>query len=328
MLLRIKKYSCELEKYWDAFVLENSINGTFLQTRNFLLYHPLESFEDHSLVVYKGTAIIAVIPACEIMKDDKKIFFSHKGSTYGGIVISSFFYDIDHVGSIIETLLEYLSFHGFNHVVLKNTPDIFCKKSMELLTYFLYMYGFDHYCELSSYINLETCPIDIISSFSSSKRRDYKYSEKNYLLLKKLQSKNEIRVFYNVLQNNLKKYNSEPVHSLQELIDFKECRLKDIVDFYAIFFEENIVAESMVFKFEKIVFHTQYLASDQAFLKLYPMNFLITQMIWVAKIEGFKYFSFGISTENHGSILNYGLARFKEGYGADFSINKTFYKEI
>ena len=53
------KYEDNYEKAWDRFVLEESINGTFLQTRNFLNYHPTGRFEDNSLMFMKGNNIIA-----------------------------------------------------------------------------------------------------------------------------------------------------------------------------------------------------------------------------------------------------------------------------
>ena len=58
------------------------------------------------------------------------------------------------------------------------------------------------------------------------------------------------------------------------------------------------------------------------------MEFMDTNMIKVAKDSGFEYFSFGISTEDHGKVLNEGLALFKEGFGTEYSVNRTYYKEM
>ena len=51
---------------WDKFVMSDSVNGTFLQTRNFLNYHPLGRFADKSLLFVKGNNIVAVLPANSI----------------------------------------------------------------------------------------------------------------------------------------------------------------------------------------------------------------------------------------------------------------------
>lgn len=39
-----------------------------------------------------------------------------------------------------------------------------------------------------------------------------------------------------------------------------------------------------------------------------------------------KKFTLGICTENQGRKLNMGLARFKEGFGATYALNKSFEK--
>lgn len=48
---KIVNYNGEFEQKWDYFVMNDSVNGTFLQTRRFLNYHPLDRFEDCSLLV-------------------------------------------------------------------------------------------------------------------------------------------------------------------------------------------------------------------------------------------------------------------------------------
>ena len=80
MALFIKKYTPQYAVEWDQFIEKESLNGTFLQTRKFIDYHPIDRFTDHSLIIFKGNKIIAVILACEIMESDERIFFSHKAS--------------------------------------------------------------------------------------------------------------------------------------------------------------------------------------------------------------------------------------------------------
>ena len=88
MAYEIVKYSSEFEEKWDNFVMKRSMNGTFLQTINFLNYHPENRFTDFSLIIKKGNEIIGVIPACDVNIDGSRVFFSHRGSTFGGIILS------------------------------------------------------------------------------------------------------------------------------------------------------------------------------------------------------------------------------------------------
>ena len=64
MEFTVQPYTADQEAAWDRFVMQESGNGTFLQTRNFLNYHPAGRFEDASLVVTnEHDAIVAVVPA-------------------------------------------------------------------------------------------------------------------------------------------------------------------------------------------------------------------------------------------------------------------------
>jgi lipid II:glycine glycyltransferase (peptidoglycan interpeptide bridge formation enzyme) len=148
------------------------------------------------------------------------------------------------------------------------------------------------------------------------------------LQFKALKDDNEIKEFYKLLVLSLINHNTKPVHSLEELLDFKNDRFSDIVEFYGVYHKDNLIAGSMVFNFNNNVFHTQYLASNPAYSNYYPMNFLNYNLIKEAYINNFSFFSFGISTEEQGEILNTSLAQFKEGFGAIGSINRTYYKKL
>ena len=326
--LKIMEYNSCLKDKWDEFILSSSVNGTFLQTKNFLDYHN-NRFEDCSLIIYKGNnTIVAVIPACIVHDSGSKVFNAHYCSTFGGIVIAEDFYNIEHVEAVINALEEYLHDKRYDKIVLKCTSDIFSRRNTNLLYYFLFQKGYTPYDELSCYIDFKNYNEDIISNFSSGRRRDYKYSLRNELRFTQLSADYEVEEFYNILCDNLRKFNANPVHSLSELLEFKNERLVDNVRFYGVYNENDMIAGSMVFLFGDMVFHTQYLAADQGCLKLYPMNFLDTNLIMLAQKSGFRFFSFGTSTYEQGKVLNKQLAEFKEGFGTEFGVNKTYVKRF
>lgn len=327
MNLSIEKFSAHDEEKWENFIIKNSVNGTFLNSRKFLNYHK-NRFNDHSLFIKKGENIVAIIPACEIVESSKKIFYSHEGSTFGGVVINKNFNDITHIDSIFSLFEHYLKDQSFDKVILKSTPEIFCNNNSSLLDYFCFKYGYENYAELSLYIDFNNYLPIIENNFSASKRRDFKYSLKYNLEFKVLETDAEVDDFYKILMKSLKKHNAKPVHSLEELLDFKNSRLNDVVKFYGVYYEKELIAGSMVFVFNNSVFHTQYLAANSDYSNYYPMNFLNYNLIREAYLKKFKFFSFGISTEDKGKILNAPLAQFKEGFGAVGSINRTYYKEL
>lgn len=132
------KYEEKYEKAWDKFVLEESINGTFLQTRNFLNYHPVGRFEDNSLMFMKGNNIIAVIPANVLTDETGKKMVSHMGSTFGGVVLGKEYKKIKEVETIFETLNCYLKDNKFTKVTMKITSSLYSLEESELLEYYFF----------------------------------------------------------------------------------------------------------------------------------------------------------------------------------------------
>lgn len=326
-IIEVVRYSDLFKDKWDKFIL-NSINGTFLQSRTFLDYHG-ERFVDHSLLFIRGgNTIVAICPACEKIENDEKAFISHAGSTFGGIVIGEEFYNITNCLEILKSFEEYLKTNGFSSVVLKSTNEIFSKRNNNLIDYVLYLNNYNQYNELSFAVDFSKInESDVVLNFKSKTRNLFRSSLKNGLVLKEISTKEEIEKFYEILCVSLKKYNTKPVHSLNELYDLYYNRCNKNIKFYGVYFDEEIIAGSMVFIINS-VFHTQYLCANPDYLYLKPMDFMDGTLIKIAFEENFKYFSFGISTENHGMYLNESLAKFKEGFGCDFYINKTFYKNI
>ena len=152
--LRIEKYQDKLETAWDNFILSKAYNGTFLQTRNFLNYHPKDRFEDYSLIIYKGVSdILAVIPGCIQKKDEKKAFVSHPGSTFGGILVHRQFYNLEHVEAVLEMVEKYLKENEFQQIIIKQPSQIFSKRSNDLIEYFFFQRQWKRYSELSFVID-------------------------------------------------------------------------------------------------------------------------------------------------------------------------------
>lgn len=137
--LLINEFNNLYEEDWDTFIKQKAVNGSFLQSRIFLNYHPKDRFKDNSLLVLKNKeTIIAVIPACEIKdKGEWKFFYSHKGSTFGGIIISEKYYKVNYIDSIIKKLDNYLKEKNFDTVYLKQLPNIFSKILADKLDYLL-----------------------------------------------------------------------------------------------------------------------------------------------------------------------------------------------
>lgn len=329
MKFTLIKYADEYEKTWDQFVFEQALNGTFLQSKRFLNYHPKERFEDASYLVFDEKGHLAALcPGCKCLENELQIFYSHKGSTFGGIIIDSKNYEIEKIINIIEALQEQLIKDSYQKVILKITPDIFFTKDTgDLLQFCLYYLGYQEQIELNLMVDYSTYKDNILSNFSQGKRTNIYNCIRAGMQLRELLTDDEIAIFYDILCITLKKYELKPVHKLHELLEFKNDRLYQECGFYGIYYENKMIAGSMMFYFQKAnVAHTQYLCALHEYDRLSPMSFMYFQMINEMKIKGYKALTWGIVTENSGKYINMGLAKSKAAFGSKYFTNKTYIK--
>jgi len=326
----ICRYEEKYREKWDNFVMRDSVNGTFLQTRRFLSYHSAGRFCDHSLLVMTGSNIMAVIPAHEVAGPSMQ-FVSHAGSTFGGIIVGKYCYNIRNLDDIFAQLLEYWKTQGFGEAVLRQTSGLYAQKPTELLDYYYYYHGFSETVELAYYIDLanEADTALLEASFSRSRRHCLQRSRKYCMEFRELASDDEISRFYDILCRDREKFHVKPVHTLEELLEFKNVRLQNETAFYGLFFNGEMIAGGMIFLFgDKQVFHAQYFACDPQKMEFRPSERLYYSMIQEAAQKGFRAISFGTSTTERGKVLNRGLAQFKEGFGSTAYVNRTYYKRL
>ena len=99
--------------------------------------------------------------------------------------------------------------------------------------------------------------------------------------------------------------------------------------FYGVFENGVEIAAGMVFIFEQVkVMHAQNLSADYRFTEYSPITYLYYQLVKQAKRDGYKYLSWGVSTEKQGEVLNYGLIRNKESFGSKHQLNRTYCKIV
>lgn len=328
-VLTVSKYDNTLETKWDDFVINISVNGTFLQTRNFLNYHPKERFIDESLIVWENErTIIAVCPGNVTWENGEKFFHSHQGSTYGGIIVHPKYYEAHKILEIIDLLESFLKQVGYDMIEYKLTPDIFSKQTSDLLQYCLYNRGYSEKVELSLYANIVNYEGDIISHLSQGKRTNVHNCKKQGMRFISI-GENQIEEFYDILCETLDKYQKRPVHSVEELKELYTVRLSDRCKFYGIFLEDKMIAGAMIFVFSEVNgIHTQYLCARHEFDKLSPMSYLYFKLIEMAKEKQYSFVSWGITTEQDGRYLNEGLTKSKRAFGSEYTLNRKYVKQI
>lgn len=329
MSYTILPYSAEYAENWDAFVMNHAMNGTFLQTRRFLSYHPEGRFQDASLMAFNGQELCAVIPAAVQTVDGRRMLRSHPGSTFGGLIIGPEMLRAPKLVELVADLDAYAIESGYEACEIKLTSDLFSTLPTDALQYALYHAGYTDEIEIAAYLPIAGISHEqLVADYSFNKRYDLKKCEKAGLAMRRIHTQEELKTFYDLLCVNLLKFDAKPVHTFEELLNFHDDRLKEEVVFLGVYEPEGrMVAGACLFYFAQAnVLHTQYLATAPDVKKYVPSTYLYDSVVRTALEMGAKSVSFGTSTHDRGRVLNTGLIQNKEGYGSLHSLNRIYTK--
>lgn len=321
--LTVVPYTPDQAARWDDFVMSRSMNGTFLQTRRFLSYHPEGRFDDASAMVLEGQELVAVVPAARQTIDGREWLRSHPGSTFGGPVIAPALLRAPKLVEMMEALDESWS-RRYAAAELKITSDLFSTLPTDALQYALYHAGYTDELEIAAYLPLNRPYEALRADYSFNKRYDLKKCEKAGCYAAPIADKASLSEFYDLLCLNLQKFDAKPVHTLEELNDFVFDRLKDECAVLGVYnADKQLCAGAFLFFFAQAnTLHTQYLATHPAAKGV--STYLYDSVIRAAMDRGCEKASFGTSTHDRGRVLNNGLIQNKEGYGALHSLNRIY----
>lgn len=299
-MIKIEKYNSSLSNKWNNFVREAK-NGLFFFERDFMDYHS-DRFTDHSLLIFKGDTILAILPANE--KDD--IIYSHQGLTFGSLLMSKKI-KVSEVLTIFEEIKTYYNLLGFSKLIYKAIPYPFVSYPAQEDLYALFRNNAKLIRrDISSVVELNNK-----IEFSEAKKREVKKSKKNNISVnQEFQYNDYWRILTETLQKN---YNVQPVHSLTEIQKLANTNKHNNIRLFTARSECKILAGLVVFIFGDLV-HTQYLANSEEGRKKGALS-LINDYLINEIFKDKKYYSFGISTENNGQFLNEGLIRQKQEMG-------------
>ena len=297
----VKPYDASLKSLWDTFVLKAK-NGTFLFMRDFMEYHS-HKFQEASLVIFKDENLVAVLPA----NLSEGNYFSHQGLTYGGLLYSEKV-KLNQVLELYKAILVYLNEKDCDKLIIKELPCIYQKFPNDDFKYMAFILN----ARLLKRDSLSVIDYSTKFKIASNRKEGLKKAEQHQLILKE---ENDFQGFWNtILEPNLfQKYQTNPVHSLEE-IQYLKSKFPNQIRQFNVYKEEEIVAGTTIFETETVA-HCQYISANSDKNKYGSLDFLHYKLITdVFKTK--SYYDFGISNENNGRHLNKGLLFWKEGFGA------------
>jgi hypothetical protein len=309
-MLALRPYVASDAGAWDSLV-RRSRNGNLLHLRGYMDYHA-HRFTDRSLVVERRGEVIAVFPAS--LHGDRIV--SHGGLTYAGLIASSAL-RAQAALSVFESLGDHCRAQGVQSIVYKAVPHIFQTYPAEEDLYALYRMGARLIRrDIASAIALREA-----LGFAPERRRSIQKARRAGF---RLQTNAELADFHALLTDVLRKHDATPTHTLAELHLLRE-RFPDQIVLHEARNDEALLAGVLVYDFGTVV-HTQYLAVSELGRQLDALSLLLADLI-ENRYADRRHFSFGISSEQEGRVLNSGLIEQKERFGAR-AIVHDFYEWV
>lgn len=292
---------------WDGFVAW-ARNATFLFNRGYMDYHS-DRFSDFSLMAYRNGRLAAVLPANRV----EETLHSHQGLTYGGWILAPAGLDTADIFRLWRRWLEYCLEEGVKTIVYKPLPSIYAVMPSQEDLYMLFLCGgVLEATDVASAIDLHHNP-----GFDKLQKRHLKKALPNfYGHIVTAEAPGYISLFHSMLSSCLReRHGAVPVHSLDEL-QLLMSRFPDKIRIWGAFSDTatGMLAGVCVYETQMCA-HCQYIATSAKGREMDMLTPLFEEMIEKYTEEGFRYFDFGISNEEGGRLLNYGLNRQKTSYG-------------
>ena len=298
-MLLVRPYVPEDAANWDALVAR-SRNGNLLHRRGYMDYHE-DRFIDASLVVEKAGEMVGVFPASA--HDDGIV--SHGGLTYAGL-ISTAALRAEAMLDAFAAIGTHYRGRGVSRILYKAVPRVFQSGHADEDLYALHRLGARLVRrDLSSAIALRE-PF----AFSQGRRHDIGKARKAGI---DVAAGDDLAGFHALLTDALHRHDASPTHRLDELQ--RLCsRFPEAIALHEARRDGELLAGVLVYDFGRVV-HTQYMAASEQGRALGALSLTLEHLIRDTYADR-QHFSFGISTEQGGQVLNTGLVAQKESFGA------------
>lgn len=310
-MITIEKYNPLSKQEWDDAV-RSSRNGTFLHLRDYMDYHS-DRFADFSLIARNEGKIIAVLPAC---REGKKLY-SHCGLTYGSWLVPLRHFDVTTMMEVWDASVQFIQDEGIEEIIYKPVPHIYHRYPCEEDLYAIFRAGG---VLVESNIST-TIDLDEPLPFDRGNRRNVNLAVKSGV---EVAQSSDWHGYWAMLDALLmEKYNRHPVHSIEEILLLRS-RFSENIKLYTASLGGELLAGVVMYYCGDEVAHCQYIASTEQGRQLKALTLLFDNLIKEASQAGYRYFDFGISTENGGLYLNEGLVRQKCRLGGRGIVYQVF----
>ncbi len=97
---------------------------------------------------------------------------------------------------------------------------------------------------------------------------------------------------------------------------------------FGVFEGVALIGGFVLFEINPGKWHIFYSVMDYEYSKQNPLHFGLYQLFCWARTNKYTYLNYGISTEDRGKVINWGLLKFKESFGGNAVIRTYWSKNL
>lgn len=307
----LQPYTPDAVEAWNACVAQTR-SASFLFCRAYMDYHA-SRFPDASLLFYsRRSQLLAVLPACQ-SPADASLVVSHAGLTYGGLLTTSAVTTALACHMLRAACLHYAA-QGYREFIYKPAPYIYKEYPAEEDLYAVFRLNGRLLTRAASSVIRLVEPLP----WSTLRRRKVRKAAAQPALVVESDAA-QAPAFWQLLDAVLStRHGVHPVHTLAEMQLLMERFPRDMRLFTVHVGADKHLCAGCLMYFTRCVAHVQYIAASDEGRDIGALDYLFSHLLsHIGQVApGSRYFDFGISTEQGGSVLNEGLIFQKEGYGA------------
>lgn len=300
-MIEVRRYTAADVAQWDDLV-RRARNATFLHLRGYMDYHA-DRFADHSLMAFKGSRLLAVMPGCE--RSDG-VYSSHAGLTFGGWLTTSRT-TVEDMLAIVAEANALLRAERFSRVVYKPVPHIYHTIPAEEDLYALF--------RLTD-LRLDGRQVAAVVGRDARPRMfDIRRSGIRKAISAGLtvRESDDFASYWGILTATLaERHDATPVHSLDEIMLLRN-RFPENIRLFMTYDGEEPLAGVVIY-LTPMVAHCQYIAASPRGRDVCALDLLFNHLL-TDTFAAVPWFDFGTSCLDGGRVLNEHLVYQKEGFG-------------
>jgi hypothetical protein len=307
--MKVRSFDSSDISRWEDMVFRCAGSSIF-HSRRFLDYHG-DRFIERSLLIENTDGKTSGLFPMASRRETPELAVSHPGATFGGLLLSGNG-SLSRTEMAFDAAFEALRRDGVRQLQYTPPPVFLGSQPNQIDMHLMLRYGATvDAAHLLSVADLAKRPRP-----TKGRKAGIARGARLHLKIIEGDTRDDYKWFHGLLVETLfSRHKAKPIHDLRQMNDLRD-RLGEHASLILVSdAAEQLVAGCWIFKLNPFVWHTQYIASNEAGRSSNAVEFMISQIINQARDAGVLYLSMGTSDAGDGHGTDRNLFAFKTHFG-------------